>query len=230
MPGNIRCRVRPGAKPRDARANNYTRAESIYKKWIDPNEWIRMNLGARLRTSARRCSTIGAMKTRVAGMRAAGLEAITEHGALMLDVLKKFRVIYGAVNRQFRVVERKHGLSGAQAWLVCELAGAPSLGVTDLAARLSVHQSTVSQLIEKLVRSGHVERASHAMDRRRVRLRLTRRGKTLARRLPRPREGVLPKALDQLPDASLRSLRITLAQLIAHMQMRRARDGSSPMG
>jgi DNA-binding MarR family transcriptional regulator len=148
----------------------------------------------------------------------------------MLEVLKQFRVIYGAVNRQFRVVEREHGLSGAQAWLMCELAGAPSLGVTDLAARLSLHQSTVSQLIEKLVRSGYVERATHAVDRRRVRLRLTRRGTTLARRLPRPAEGVLPRALDQLPDAALKSLRVTLTRLIAHMQMRRARDGHSPMG
>jgi len=154
----------------------------------------------------------------------------TRHDSLSLEVLKQFRLIYGAVHRHFRAVERRCGLSGAQAWMVRELARIPSLGVSELAKRMSVHQSTASQLVEKLVRAGHVERASDAGDRRRVRLQLTRSGATLARRLPPPAEGVLPRALATLPDASLRALRAHLARLITQLQTRRAQDARAPLG
>ena len=154
----------------------------------------------------------------------------SRHDSLSLDVLKQFRLIYGAVHRHFRAVERRCGLSGAQAWMVRELARVPSLGVSELAKRMSVHQSTASQLVEKLVRAGFVERATHGEDRRRVKLQLTRRGSACARRLPPPAEGVLPRALDTLSDASLRALRAHLAELISLLQTRRAQDARAPLG
>ena len=144
--------------------------------------------------------------------------SVARHELLTVEVLKQFRLVYGAVHRHFRAVERRCGLSGAQAWILRELARTPSLGVSELATRLSVHQSTASQLIDKLVRSGFVERVGHALDRRRVHLRLSRRGVALTQRLPRPSEGVLPTALDRLPDASLRALRTQLSRLIARME------------
>jgi DNA-binding MarR family transcriptional regulator len=152
------------------------------------------------------------------------------HEHLTREVLQQFRLIYGAVQRHFRTIERRCGLSGAQAWIICEIARVPSLGVTDLARRMSVHQSTASQLVEKLVRSGYVERAAHSADRRRVRLRLTRRGVSLARRLPEPAEGVLPRALDTLPDAALRVLQMNLSRLVSQLQTRRAHDAQEPIG
>ena len=156
--------------------------------------------------------------------RTGAVSAVTHHERLTLEVLRQFRLVYGAVHRHFRAIERRCGLSGAQAWMLRELARAPSLGVTDLATRMSVHQSTASQLIEKL------ERAAHKEDRRRVRLRLSRRGLALTARLPQPAEGVLPRALGMLPDAALRALRVNLARLISQLQTRRAQDAQSPLG
>lgn len=155
------------------------------------------------------------------------VSAATRHEELTLEVLKQFRLVYGAVHRHFRAIENRCGLSGAQAWMLSELAQAPLLSVNELAIRLSVHQSTASELIDKLVRSGYVERTADEVDRRRVRLRLTRRGATLARRLPQPAEGVLPRALGRLPDASLRALHANLERLIAQLQRRQARDARS---
>jgi DNA-binding MarR family transcriptional regulator len=154
----------------------------------------------------------------------------TRHERLTLEVLKQFRLVYGAVHRHFREVERRCGLSGAQAWILQELARAPAMGVSDLALRLSVHQSTASQLVEKLVRSGHVDRGSHESDARRVQLRLTRQGMSCVRRLPQPAEGVLPRALGRLPGASLRALHANLSMLTKQLQNRRARDAQSPLG
>jgi DNA-binding MarR family transcriptional regulator len=162
--------------------------------------------------------------------RRATKQDANRHERLTREVLKQFRLIYGAVQRHFRTIERRCGLSGAQAWILCELARVPSLGVTDLARRMSVHQSTASQLVEKLVRSGYVERAAHSGDRRRVSLRLTRRGLSLTRRLPEPAEGVLPRALDTLSDAALRILQVNLARLVSQLQTRRAHDAQQPIG
>jgi DNA-binding MarR family transcriptional regulator len=120
-------------------------------------------------------------------------------------------------------------LSGAQAWILRELARTPSLGVSELATRLSVHQSTASQLVEKLVSSGHVERVTHDLDARRVQLHLTRKGAACARRLPQPAEGVLPRALSRLPAASLHALNANLARLTTQLQTKRSRDAQSPL-
>ena len=154
----------------------------------------------------------------------------SRHELLTLEVLKQFRLVYGAVHRHFRAIERQCGLSGAQAWILRELARTPSLGVSELAQRLSVHQSTASQLVEKLTSSGHVQRVAHGVDGRRVQLHLTRKGMSCARRLPQPAEGVLPRALSRLPATSLRALNINLARLTTQLQTRRSRDAQAPLG
>jgi DNA-binding MarR family transcriptional regulator len=163
--------------------------------------------------------------TRRTSSRTAARDARTR-----LEVLRQFRQIYAAVHRHFRVVERRCGLSGAQAWMLRDLARSPQLGVSELATRLSVHQSTASQLVDKLVRAGHVERTASSVDRRRVRLRITPKGAALVRRLPRPAEGVLPRALAMMSTTGLRSLRGNLARLISHLQTRRSQDAGAPMG
>jgi DNA-binding MarR family transcriptional regulator len=159
--------------------------------------------------------------------RANGSSRVKRHEILTLEVLKQFRLVYGAVHRHFRAVERQCGLSGAQAWILRELDRTPSLGVSELATRLSVHQSTASQLVEKLVSSGHVERVAHRVDARRVHLHLTRKGTACVRRLPEPAEGVLPRALGRLPAASLRALNVNLARLTTQLKTRHDRDAQS---
>ena len=50
-------------------------------------------------------------------------------------------------------------MSGSQLWLLQEIGRSEGLGVSELAQRLSIHQSTCSLLIEKLVRAGYVRKA-----------------------------------------------------------------------
>ena len=70
---------------------------------------------------------------------------------LSLQVLKKFRIIFGSVRQHFREVEETCGITGSQLWIMQEVADTPGIGVSDLADNLSIHQSTCSQLVEKLV-------------------------------------------------------------------------------
>ncbi len=148
---------------------------------------------------------------------------------LSIDVLRQFRLIYGSVRQHFREVEEACGVSGSQLWMLHELGRSPGIGVTELAGRLSIHQTTCSQLIEKLVGRGYVVKTRSVQDQRRVGLTLTRAAAQVLRRAPGPAEGVLPEALASLPDATLRSLRVGLEKVIARLRLADAKAASRPL-
>lgn len=148
---------------------------------------------------------------------------------LQMLVLKQFRLIYGAVKQHFRNVEKQCGLSGSQVWLLREVEASPGTGVSRLAERLSIHQSTCSLLVEKLVGAGLVSKTRSAEDQRRVGLEVTPAGAQLLNNVPGPAEGLLPEALKQLPADSLRILNANLDQLINHLTTRNEHDAEKPL-
>ena len=148
---------------------------------------------------------------------------------LSLQVLKKFRVIYGSVRQQFRDVEQTCGVTGSQLWIMQEVGNSPGIGVSDLADRLSIHQSTCSQLVEKLVTRKLVIKERSREDQRRVGLRLTEMAARLIGKAPGPAEGILPEALATLPAATIQALNASLEKLIAQLQIRDDRLGEKPL-
>lgn len=137
---------------------------------------------------------------------------------LVLEVLQQFRIIYGTMRQYFRTIEHCCGLPGSQMWILQEVARSPTLGVSELAQRLGIHQSTCSQLVEKLVSQSYLEKQKTPADRRRVGLILGERGKTAIEQLPGPAEGVLPAALSSIPEVVLKTLNINLSELVFHLQ------------
>jgi len=148
---------------------------------------------------------------------------------LSLQVLKKFRVIFGSVRQHFREVEQTCGVTGSQLWIMHEVANNPGIGVSDLAERLSVHQSTCSQMVEKLVSRKLVIKERSKEDQRRVGLRLTEVASGLMSKAPGPAEGILPEALSTLPSGIIQALDISLAKLIKQMQIRDDRLAERPL-
>jgi DNA-binding MarR family transcriptional regulator len=146
-----------------------------------------------------------------------------------MQVLRQFRLIYGSVKQHFRDVEKQCGISGSQVWLLREVATTPGTGVSRLAERLSIHQSTCSLLVEKLVGAGLVSKTRSTDDQRRVGLMLTLTGTQLLKSAPGPAEGILPDALKQLPDDSLQTLNATLSQLISNLTMLNENDAEKPL-
>ena len=148
------------------------------------------------------------------------------HKQLTLDVLKQFRLIFGSVRQHFRQIEETCGISGSQLWMLHELQSAPGIGVSDLAHRLSIHQTTCSQLVEKLVTRGYVLKARSAEDQRRVGLTITKTAAKVLKAAPGPAEGLIPEALLGLSDATLESLTEDLGRLIdgLHLQDDQAAD------
>ena len=149
------------------------------------------------------------------------------HEQRTVEVLRQFRLVYGAVRRHSRQVEQACGMSGARAWLLREVEHSPGLGVSELAERLSIHSSTTSQLVEKLARGGYVVKERSPADQRRVGLRLATKGKTAIAHAPCPAEGVLPRALMYLSKATLRSLHASLELLLQQIGEAHAEDASN---
>lgn len=137
---------------------------------------------------------------------------------LATDTLKQLRIIMSAVRQHFRAVEEACGVSGAQVWILSTIADAPGITVSRLGEALSVHVSTVSNMLDKLAKAGLVERERSEGDRRVVNLCLTDAGRAILARAPKPLSGLVPHALEQLPDAVLKRLNADLGQLIEKMQ------------
>ncbi len=136
-----------------------------------------------------------------------------------LQVLKKFRIIYGSVRQHFREVEQTCGVSGSQLWIMQEVAHKPGIGVSELAERLSIHQSTCSLLVEKLVVRELLVKLKGEQDKRRVGLHVTKVAARLIKNAPGPAEGILPKALASLSGEELQSLDQALEQVIKSLQV-----------
>ena len=151
------------------------------------------------------------------------------HKQLTLDVLKQFRLIYGSVRHHFRQVEQTCGVSGSHLWMLHELHRAPGIGVSELAHRLSIHQTTCSQLVEKLVARGFVVKTRSEHDQRRVGLRITRSAAKVLKDAPGPAEGLLPEALMRLTDATLQSLTTQLGKLIDGLQLQDEQAANKPL-
>lgn len=148
---------------------------------------------------------------------------------LALNVLQQFRIIYGAMRQYFREVEERCGLSGSQMWVLQEVQRTPELGVNELARRMGIHQSTCSQLVDKLVAQGCLIKNRPHEDQRRLGLCLGQNGLKAIAALPGPAEGILPEALDAMPDVALKTLNINLSELIRHLPGEHDTFASTPL-
>lgn len=148
---------------------------------------------------------------------------------ISLQVLKKFRIIYGSVRQHFREVEQTCGVSGSQLWIMQEIANTSGIGVSELADRLSIHQSTCSQLVEKLVARKLIIKERSMEDQRRVGLRLTDDAARIIKVAPGPSEGVLPEALRALPPETMLALDMALEKVIGQLKIKDDKLANRPL-
>jgi DNA-binding MarR family transcriptional regulator len=139
-------------------------------------------------------------------------------------VLRRFRVVFNAVRTHFRQVEKQAGIGGAQVWALSVVHGNPGIGISELGLVMDIHQSTTSNLVKTLIKSGLIRADKAADDRRNVQLTILGAGKKILARVPGPFEGVLPLALSKLPAKTLKRLDADLAALVGVIQ---ADEGAS---
>lgn len=186
--------------------------------------------GSRVKRAVSKSVVSGSRRTRRDGsalrpgrrsQEAPGRSAAREADHLLeMAVLEQFRLIFRSAKKHFQWVRERTGISGAQLWLLAEIQRRPGIRVTELAKSMAVHQSTASNLIERLETGGLLLRQRSSEDQRVVHLSLTKAGRETIARAPRPLYGVLLDALSGLKEADLAQLRRLLEKLAARMKVR----------
>lgn len=147
----------------------------------------------------------------------------------MLTVLKQFRAVIANLKVHYRDVQEATGVSGTQLWALYAIALRPGIKVGELARELAVHQSTASNLLDRMVELGHIERRREGADQRVVTLYLTSPGKRIVDKAPKPVIGMLQQALLSLPQEKLSALHGNLAVLIKAIGLKRVTGAATPL-
>ena len=137
-----------------------------------------------------------------AGTTADGQEREPAVGA----ALDAMRAMLQEVRVANRAVELELGISGAQLFVLEELAREPADSLNDLAARAGTRHSSMSIVVTRLVEADLVRREASPDDARRVQLAVTARGRRLLRGAPPSAQARLLAAARTLPPAQIAEL------------------------
>jgi len=146
-----------------------------------------------------------------------------------LDVLQQLRVVVRLAGNHSARVERRTGIPGSQLWALHEVAQADGLSVGELALRLRVHQTTVSNLLNRLEAAALVRKGRSASDQRIVHIHLTAVGRKALKAAAAPARGLLPDVLETMSAAQLRKVHDGLAVLVDCMGGFDARLATKPL-
>lgn len=129
------------------------------------------------------------------------------------SVVDSLRHIVRALRLSSGVAEDRLGVSGAQLFVMQQLAEAPASSLREVAARTLTDQSSVSVVVSRLVRSGLVSRRTSSTDARRAELSLTAKGKTLLAKAPELAHVRLVEALERSRPLELRTVARVLGEV-----------------
>lgn len=123
------------------------------------------------------------------------------------NVVQPLRIVNRAMQEHSRWAERQCWVSAAQLWALLELAAQPGLRVSELSQALALHQSTTSNLLDKLEKKALVERQRGGPDQRVVQVYLSDAGQEIVARAPQPAQGAVSSAAVSSALARFRNLR-----------------------
>ena len=116
------------------------------------------------------------------------------------------RSLVRALGASARTAGSTGSVSGAQLFALRQIDAHPGIGVNELASATLAGQSTVSELVSKLVRQGLVRRETAEDDARHVRLSLTAEGRRAIRKTKPTAQERLVAGLEALPAKTRKNL------------------------
>ena len=131
-----------------------------------------------------------------------------------IAVLHIFRDIIRTSLRHSHWIEGKSGITGAQLWALQEVRDHPGVRVGALADLMALHQSTVSNVVDKLETAKLIQKERTTLDQRIVQLHLTKAGEAMLDTSPSPARGLLSEALRTLPDGTVMELKDVMERLL----------------
>jgi DNA-binding MarR family transcriptional regulator len=122
------------------------------------------------------------------------------------EIMDALRRIMRALRTSSKASEQSLGLRTAQVFVLQQLRLFAPLSVNDLAGRTYSHQSTVSVVIDGLVKLGYVEKSPSPEDQRKVALRLSAAGKKLLKGKQNTMQERFAAAIERMPPKDSRLL------------------------
>jgi DNA-binding MarR family transcriptional regulator len=156
--------------------------------------------------------------------------------------MDSLRRVVHAIRIATRVSQHAFGLSSAQLFVLRQLSVASGQSLSELAARTRTTQSSISEVVARLVRNGLVSRAPSPIDRRRAVLSLTAAGERVLVNAPETIQERLLRGFESLDEGTRRTLADNLeswltssglddaAPLFFERPSSRARRGSNRAG
>ena len=109
-----------------------------------------------------------------------------------------------------RVCVEELGVTASQGYILLALPETGSVTMNDLSVRMKLANSTMTRMVDQLIRKGMLTREPDPEDRRIVRVRLTEQGQDVKIRLKKTMQGLFTQILEDIPDGNreqiLRSL------------------------
>jgi DNA-binding MarR family transcriptional regulator len=147
----------------------------------------------------------------------------TPAGRDVAEVVRTLRRLFRGIHEYSKAIQKQAGLSGPQVWALTILKAHPGCSARELADRMFVHPSTVTGVVDRLVRKGAVSREVDRRDRRGVRLYVRPAGVRILRRSPPPIQVGLARALAGMSARRLSELRRSLLDLARKTETDRIR-------
>jgi len=138
---------------------------------------------------------------------------------LQKEVLKHFREIFIQAKSELKDNVKKTGLSGAQLWIMQQVYNYNGISNAELAKNLTIHVSTCSLLVNKLIKKNLIEKTRDPKDERKIVLTLSPKGKQLMAKAPKSPEGAIPSTLKKLNIEELEELNTVLTKFAKKMKV-----------
>ncbi|MFM7481740.1 MAG: MarR family winged helix-turn-helix transcriptional regulator [Candidatus Methylopumilus sp.] len=138
---------------------------------------------------------------------------------LQKEVLKHFREIFIQAKSELKENVKKTGLSGAQLWVMQQVYNFNEISNAELAKNLTIHVSTSSILVNKLIKKNLIEKTRDPKDERKIILTLSPKGKQLMAKAPKSPEGAIPSTLKKLNIEELEELNTVLTKFAKKMKV-----------
>jgi len=148
---------------------------------------------------------------------------------LQKEILRHFREIYIQAKSELKENVKETGLSGSQLWIMQQIYNNDGMSNAELAKNLTLHVSTCSILVNKLIKKNLVEKTRSETDERKIVLTMTSKGSQLMANAPKSPEGAIPKTLKKLSVEELEELNKVLTKFAKKMKVLNKTFKESPL-
>ena len=141
-------------------------------------------------------------------------------------ILDSIRRLVRLLRLTDRAMQSEVGLSGAQLFVLHELAKTDAMSLSELAAKTRTDQSSVSVVVSRLVEGGYIMRDRDRRDARRLVLTVTKTGRAIAEKSPPVAQEKILDVLDRMPPADRRRFADFFTRMIEDLG---ESQGAAPM-